>query len=98
MPFSKEDLVSADYTWDSNNLSLLTGSPSRRPFNRYDGNQVLLVINTYVSTDSVALAEGRRMEDLIRYCLPQDVKSEISAYNWLKNAMQQSKEEQPASN
>jgi hypothetical protein len=88
MPFSKEDLVNPHYNWENEDADIFTGSPSRRSFNRFNGNQVLFLINFYGSlSDKFSLAQGRQMEDLILHHLPDHAKSEISVFNWLKTAL-----------
>lgn len=88
MPFLKEDLSSHQYNWDIPNQSVFTGSPSRRPFNRYNGDQVLFLINSYGSVaEKFTILEGRRMEELILSELPLEAKSEISVFNWLRGIL-----------
>ena len=88
MPFSKEDLVNPHYNWEAEEPTMFTGTPSRRPFNRFNGNQVLFLINSFGSlSEKFSLTEGRQAEDLILHHLPDDAKSEISVFNWLKNAL-----------
>lgn len=86
MPFSKEDLVAQHYHWSGTiNPSALTGQPSRRYFDRFNGNQVLFIINSYESvSEKFSLADARKMEELINYYLPDEAKSEMSVFNWLK--------------
>ena len=87
MPFLKEDLTSQQYHWDNIGDGVFTGSPSRRPFNRFNGNQVLFLINFYGTlSEKFTIEEGRRMEELIGSQLPLEAKSEISVFNWLREA------------
>lgn len=91
MPFLKEDLLSDQFNWEIEKSSVFTGSPSRRPFDRHNGYQVLFIINFYGSlSEKTSLLEGRRMEELILFHLPVEAKSEISVFNWLRNVMQAS--------
>lgn len=84
MPFLKEDLIGDNYKWV--NAISFTGSPSRRLFDRYDGNQVLFIINSIGSlSEKFSLNEGLRIEERIIHHLPSDVKSEMSVFNWLKS-------------
>lgn len=88
MPFLKEDLNSHQYNWDIPNQSVFTGNPSRRPFNRYNGDQVLFLINSYGSVaEKFSVLDGRRMEELINSELPLEAKSEISVFNWLRGIL-----------
>ena len=86
MTFSKEDLASEHYTWSNNPDSVLfTGQPSRRVFDRFNGDQVLFLINFYGSmAEKFTVQEGRRIEDLIFNQLPSDAKSEMAVFNWLR--------------
>jgi hypothetical protein len=86
MPFLKENLLSEHYTWPAENEHVsFTGQPSRRSFDRFNGPQVLFIINSYGSAeDKFSVEEGRKLEEQILNHLPMDAKSEISVYNWLK--------------
>lgn len=89
MPFLKEDLLNPEFIWESEKSAVFTGSPSRRPFDRHNGYQVLFIINFYGSlAEKTSINEGRKMEELIMYHLPEDARSEISVFNWLRNVMQ----------
>ena len=87
MRFLKENLQRR-YTWNTaGNSSLFSGTPSRRLFDRCNGDQVLFLINFYSSTDeNFDVEDMHRIEELINDRLPTDTKSEISVYNWLKEA------------
>ena len=88
MPFLKEDLASQQYHWDTDGENVFKGTPSRRAFNRYNGDQVLFIINFYGSlAEKFSIIEGRKMEQLISDQLPLEAKSEISVYNWLRTAL-----------
>ncbi len=88
MPFLKEDLTHQEYNWNIPGESVFNGSPSRRAFNRYNGDQVLFIINFYGSmADKFSVVEGRKMEELISNQLPLEAKSEISVFNWLRTAL-----------
>jgi hypothetical protein len=88
MKFSKEELE-YHYTWtDGTQTASLTGSPSRRLFNRFDGNQVLFIINHFARMNAdFSQEDGRRIENLIVKQLPLDAKSEISVCNWLETVL-----------
>jgi hypothetical protein len=92
MPFLKEDLVGQHYNWSSTiNPSALTGQPSRRFFDKFNGNQVLFIINSCESVaDKFTLADARKMEELISHYLPDEAKSEMSVFNWLKEVCAES--------
>ena len=81
----KEHLVGS-YTWgDSQARNTFSGEPSRRLFNRYNGDQVLFMINYCGSeTPNFSVNDGLVMEELINSKLPLEAKSEISVLNWLR--------------
>jgi hypothetical protein len=87
MSFLKENLQ-GHYNWNnSGNTGLFSGTPTRRFFDRDNGEQVLFIINFYGSTDEkFNVEEGHRLEELINKRLPAETRSEISVYNWLKEA------------
>ncbi len=84
MLFRKEDLL-GDYQWSSGPSSFtFDGAPSRRLFNRYNGEQVLFMINFLAAQDPrFTLEDGHKLERLINN-LPLEAKSEISVLNNLK--------------
>ena len=86
MFFLKEHLLNHHYSW-SNDVSSpsLSREPGRRVFDPSNGNQVLLIINFFgKSIGKMSLSEGRKIEDLIVTQLPDDTKSEVSVFNWLR--------------
>ncbi len=83
MPFVKEDLAGDHYDWS--NADSFNGSPSRRLFDRSNGNQVLFIINSFGSlSERFSIQECRQVEELISAQMPTDIKSEMSVYNWLR--------------
>lgn len=90
MNFSKDNLVNQHYMWVQDNTeTTFTGSPSRRLFNRLNGNQVLFIINYYGSqSDKFSIEDGRKIEEMICKELPADTKSELSVVHWLKEVLQ----------
>ena len=87
MHFLKHDLVGTDYTWlNEGEENIFVGQPTRRAFNRFNGDQVLFIINFYGSlADQSTIGEGRMIEyDLINH-LPIGTQSEISVFNWLRS-------------
>jgi len=87
MPFLKEDLAYHHYHWKSESGPLIfTGEPSRRVFDRFNGEQVLFIINFFGSiSEKFSVNEGREMEEMINTRFPLETKSEISVINWLKS-------------
>ena len=84
MNFQKQDMEGDRYRWEDN--SLYSGQPSRRLFDRFNGDQVLFIINFFGSlSDRFDLQEGKRIEQEIFYHLPLEAKSEITVFNWIRN-------------
>jgi hypothetical protein len=84
MLLQKEHLT-GDYDWTGGvDPSVFTDGPTRRKFDRHNGNQVLFLINLYISfSGKQTLSEGLKMETLLNTHLPFGVKSEISVFKWL---------------
>jgi hypothetical protein len=90
MNFSKDNLVNSHYTWPTeNNKTVFSGTPSRRLFNRLNGEQVLFIINSYGElSDRFTVEDGRKIEEMIQNDLPSQTKSELSVLHWLKEVLQ----------
>ena len=85
MHFQKQDLEGTNYYWADDQVHMFNGQPSRRSFDRFNGNQVLFLINFYGSqSDRFTLVEGKTMEQKIQNELPLEVKSEIGVFNWIR--------------
>lgn len=83
MLYSKNDLAHNDYDWASG--AVYSGSPTRRTFDPFNGEQVLFIINSFCkSLAGVSVAEAQKIEALIRNKLPINAKSEISVVRWLE--------------
>lgn len=90
MHFLKEDLTGTHYQ-PVDNKQLFTGQPTRRLFNRFNSSQVLFLINFYGSlSERFTLEEGRTIETQIATRLPNEVKSELSVFNWIRNSAKSS--------
>ncbi|MEI9944576.1 MAG: hypothetical protein WDN26_10200 [Chitinophagaceae bacterium] len=88
MQFEKHHMVGQDYSWDKEGDSSFSGEPTRRLFDRFNGNQVLFIINFYGSlSGAFTLHDAREVEQKILNHLPLDAKSEISVFNWINKAM-----------
>ena len=85
MYFQKENLASHHYNWNEMpDKQVFIGSPSRRRFDRLNGEQVLFMINLYgLLSDKFTIEEGRKIEQTIINELPMEIKSEVSVFNWL---------------
>jgi hypothetical protein len=84
LKYLKEFLV-GQYNWPVENGTMYTGVPSRRIFDRSNGNQILFIINCFY--DSIGYNSdntGKKLEELISTQLPQEMKSELAVFNWLK--------------
>ncbi|MEX6689808.1 hypothetical protein QTN47_20040 [Danxiaibacter flavus] len=87
--FKKEDLSEADYSWDENlaeRSEFEVQEPTRRSFDRYNGNHILYMINYFAqAVQQVSLKEVKLLEKILREKLPIDIKSEVSVFRWLVN-------------
>lgn len=74
------------YEWSNEvSQSLYMGEPGRRIFDRFNGNQVLYIINFFgQSIGQLTVPDGRQIEQLILSQLPLNTKSEMSVFNWLR--------------
>lgn len=86
MHFQKQDLQGDHYNWIEDHKEIFTGQPSRRAFDRFNGNQVLFLINFLGAlSDRFTLNEGKALEHRIQNELPFGIKSEIAVFNWIRN-------------
>jgi hypothetical protein len=87
----QKDHLLGHYTWtNETSHTIFTGKPTRRKFDRFNGDQVLFIINLYGSTlENFSVQEGQNLENLILNNLPLQASSEISVFNWLSNSQQQ---------
>jgi hypothetical protein len=83
----KEDLRKTHYNWTmARNHSIQHNEPDRRVFDRFNGAQVLFLINHFgKSLGRLTITDSLKIEDLISTHLPQELKSEISVFNWLRD-------------
>lgn len=85
MPIQKEDLSCNHYSWTEKSEHPFSGHPSRRSFDRFNGDQVLFIINFYGTlSEKFTVEEGREIENLINNHLPLDARSEMAVFNWLR--------------
>jgi hypothetical protein len=88
MFFQRQDLEGSFYSWIEDTKNLFTGVPSRRMFDRRNGNQVLFLINSYGSLlDGFTIQQGKTIEKRIQHDLPETAKSELSVFNWIRYAL-----------
>jgi len=82
MRLLKEHLSAYKYSWI--NEATFEGEASRRIFNRYNGNQLLFVLNLYASLiEGFTIKMGLKIEDRLMNQLPVETRSEISVLHWL---------------
>lgn len=88
MSFSKENLTGL-YNWaPEGETPLFEGSASRRTFDRYNGNQVIFIINLLLERlGNSSIEQGREIEMLIINKLPFASSSEHTVLNWLEKEM-----------
>jgi hypothetical protein len=84
--FLREHLIGHQYSWANGATNpVLGGEPSRRFFDRFNGYHVLNIINSFGrSIGKLTLQDGRKLEALIVKQLPEDLKSELAVFNWLR--------------
>ena len=83
MLFLKEHLSAYNYTWI--NEVNFNGEAGSRLFNRYDGNQLLFILNLYASLiEGCTINMGLKIEDRLMNQLPTDNISEAAVLKWLK--------------
>ncbi len=84
--FLREHLCKTHYDWATGlNHSMENNEPDRRVFDRFNGFQVLFIINHFgKSLGKLTITEGLRVEELISAQLPREIKSELSVFNWLR--------------
>lgn len=85
MQFTKEHLL-GKYEWEkSYESSLFQGSPTRRLFDRWNGFQVLFIINCIADlSENFSINDAREVERLILEGLPLHVQSELTVFSWLQ--------------
>lgn len=88
MAFSKKDLTGL-YNWTPEpETPLFEGLPSRRSFDRYNGNQVFFIITLLLERlGNPSIEQGREIEMMIINKLPFASSSELTVFNWLEKEM-----------
>lgn len=84
--FTKDNLT-LEYKWPETPLnSLFTGLPSRRIFDRFNGFQVLFIINAIAALSEAFAKEAVPViENTLNNHFIDDANSELSVFNMLKN-------------
>lgn len=87
MLFAKDNMNYVHYRWEMDEqpaAALFMGEPSRRVFDRFNGHQVLFLINCCARAyGKFSLTDAQMLESKIAYQLPLELKSERSVYNWI---------------
>ena len=88
MSFSKGHLTGL-YNWSlEQEASVFAGSPTRRTFDRNNGDQVLFIITSVLEKlGNSSVEQGREIEMLIINKLPFTSSSELTVFNWLEKEM-----------
>ena len=88
MSFTKEHLTGL-YNWaPEQETPLFEGTPSRRTFDRYNGNQVFFIITLLLERlGNASVEQGKEIERLIINKLPFGTCSEHTVFNWLEKEM-----------
>lgn len=86
MQFLKEHLT-GHYAWPQEaSINLFTGTPTRRIFDRQNGNQVLFLINAAaILFANFSIEQGRALEKMISDNLSLQTQSELSVFSWLRS-------------
>jgi hypothetical protein len=67
---------------------MFEGAPSRRMFDRYNGDQVFFIITLLLERlGNSSIEQGREIELLIINKLPFSSSSELTVFNWLEKEM-----------
>lgn len=84
--FTKDNLT-LEYKWPETPLhSLFTGLPGKRIFDRFNGFQVLFIINALAALSEAFSKEAVPViENTLNHHFTDDANSELSVYNLLKN-------------
>jgi hypothetical protein len=74
------------YNWKAQQeVTLFEGAPTRRLFDRYNGDQVLFIITLVLEKlGTSSIEHGREIETLIINKLPFTSSSELTVFNWLE--------------
>lgn len=88
MHFQKQDLEGAHYYWAKDDSHAFIGDPTRRSFDKFNGDQVLFLINLCGSIGGkFTVEEGKKIEKRILFDLPDEARSEISVFNWIRSSV-----------
>lgn len=83
--FNRGDLMYT-YSWTAipGDDPRITGEPDSTMFNRHEGYEVLYMINKCMEKWNLSsVADGEKIERLIKEKLPSDVRSQKNVFEWL---------------
>lgn len=86
--FSKRNLLFPDYVWTryEKNDPRIAGKPDDTVFERSEGNQVVYLINKLMSIWHYRFVNtGNKMERLIRDKMPEELRTQEAAQQWLQD-------------
>ena len=88
MTFTKEHLTGL-YNWmPEYETSRFEGSPTRRTFDRFNGNQVFFMISLLMERmGTSSISHGQEIEMMIINKLPFSSSSELTVFNWLEKEL-----------
>jgi len=88
MHFVKQDMKRLHYRWSTGSTPRESRHPDQRLFDPRDGDQVLFLINFYGSVSGrTSVQEGKYMEKRMNRDMPDDLNTEISVFNWMRNTI-----------
>ncbi|MEP6847074.1 MAG: hypothetical protein ABI861_13770 [Panacibacter sp.] len=84
--YKRSDLLFDDYEWTEPLTHVkLQGAPDRNLFMRYEGNEILYMINyACEAMNYTSRADAERIEALLHDKLPIDIRSQSSVFQWLR--------------
>jgi len=85
--FSRRNLLYSDYKWSlyPHNDPRVNGKPDKTSFSKYEGNEVVYLINRLMILWDYRFANtGNKMEKLIHDKLPDDVLLQEDVQKWVK--------------
>lgn len=88
MSFNKSDLKYSDYSWTAlpGDDPKISGEPDSTLFSRYEGYEVLYMINKVLKHRGLSsTASGQKAESIIRTDLPSTTRSQINVFNFIND-------------
>ncbi|OHU87016.1 MULTISPECIES: hypothetical protein [Pseudoalteromonas] len=88
MGFKKSDLEYSDYSWTAlpNDDPKITGKPDSTRFSRYEGYEMLYMIDKVLEhRDLTSVRSGQKVESIIRTELPSTTQSQEKVFNFVND-------------